>query len=72
MSVVLMAGKVCVITGAASGMGRIAARELAKAGATVVMNDREIDEGKGARDDQHLTTVSIEYKPVIPEQQILG
>jgi NAD(P)-dependent dehydrogenase (short-subunit alcohol dehydrogenase family) len=46
-----MAGKVCVITGAASGMGRIAARELAKAGATVVMNDREIDEGEAARED---------------------
>ncbi len=46
-----MQGKVCVVTGAASGMGRIAARELAKQGATVVMNDREIAEGREARDD---------------------
>jgi NAD(P)-dependent dehydrogenase (short-subunit alcohol dehydrogenase family) len=44
-----MAGRVCVITGTASGMGRIAARELARAGATIVMNDREIDKGREAR-----------------------
>lgn len=43
-----MNGKVCVITGAASGMGRIAARELAKMGATIIMNDREIEEGQEA------------------------
>ena len=46
-----MTGKVCVITGAASGMGRIAARELAKLGATIVMNDREREQGMEARDD---------------------
>lgn len=43
-----MAGKVCIITGGASGMGRIAARELAKQGATIVINDREIEEGHEA------------------------
>jgi len=42
------AGRVYVITGAASGMGRIAARELAKKGATVVMNDREAVDGREA------------------------
>jgi len=46
-----MAGRVCIITGAASGMGRIAARELACRGATIVMNDREVDEGHQARAD---------------------
>lgn len=46
-----MAGKTCIITGAASGMGRIAARELAKMGATVIMNDREIGEGQAARSE---------------------
>jgi len=40
-----MQGKVCIITGGASGMGRIAARELAGRGATIVINDREIEEG---------------------------
>jgi len=43
-----MEGKVCVITGGASGMGRIAARELAKMGATIVINDRELEEGREA------------------------
>ncbi|MDP6675364.1 MAG: SDR family oxidoreductase [Gammaproteobacteria bacterium] len=43
-----MTGKICIITGAASGMGRIAARELAKMGATIIMNDRELDEGREA------------------------
>lgn len=46
-----MMGRVCVITGAASGMGRIAARELAKMGATIVMNDREVADGHEARAD---------------------
>lgn len=44
-----MAGRTCIITGAASGMGRIAARELAKMGATVIMNDREVQDGQAAR-----------------------
>jgi NAD(P)-dependent dehydrogenase (short-subunit alcohol dehydrogenase family) len=51
MTKIPMKDKVCIVTGAASGMGRIAARELAKMGATVVMNDREIEEGQAARDD---------------------
>ena len=46
-----MTGRTCIITGAASGMGRIAARELAKMGATVIMNDREIGEGQAARSE---------------------
>jgi NAD(P)-dependent dehydrogenase (short-subunit alcohol dehydrogenase family) len=51
-----MEGKVCIITGGASGMGRIAARELAKQGATVVINDREIEEGQDAASNIRRTT----------------
>ena len=46
-----MAGRVCIVTGGASGMGRIAARELAAMGATVIINDREIEEGQEACGD---------------------
>ena len=46
-----MDGRVCIVTGGGSGMGRIAARELADMGAIVIINDREIEEGGAARDD---------------------
>ena len=41
-----LAGKSCVVTGAASGIGRAIASELASAGARVVVAD--LDEGEGA------------------------
>jgi nucleoside-diphosphate-sugar epimerase len=34
-----MAGKVCIVTGAASGIGRAIARPLAASGATVLCSD---------------------------------
>jgi NAD(P)-dependent dehydrogenase (short-subunit alcohol dehydrogenase family) len=40
-----MAGKVCVVTGATSGIGEVTARELAKRGATVVLVCRSRDKG---------------------------
>lgn len=46
-----MRGKTCLITGSASGMGRITARELAVQGATLILVDREIEEGQAARDE---------------------
>lgn len=36
-----MRGKVCLVTGATSGIGRVTARELAKQGATVVVSGRD-------------------------------
>ena len=36
-------GKVCVITGAASGMGRELARQLAEAGAVLAISDIDAD-----------------------------
>jgi NAD(P)-dependent dehydrogenase (short-subunit alcohol dehydrogenase family) len=43
--------KTCLITGSASGMGKIAARELARQDATLILVDREIEQGKAARDE---------------------
>ena len=40
-----MHGKVCVVTGASSGIGRVAARELARQGATVVLVCRNEERG---------------------------
>lgn len=46
-----MRDKVCLVTGSASGMGKIAARELALMGATLILVDKEIDAGASARDE---------------------
>jgi retinol dehydrogenase 12 len=42
-----MEGRICIITGGTSGIGKVAAREIAAKGATVVLVGR--DEGKGVR-----------------------
>jgi NAD(P)-dependent dehydrogenase (short-subunit alcohol dehydrogenase family) len=46
-----MQGKVCLVTGANSGIGKATALELARMGATVVMVCREADRGKAAREE---------------------
>src|SRR4051812_7068290 len=50
----LLDGKVAIVTGAAHGIGRGHALELAKHGATVIVNDRGVSvrgEGSGADAD---------------------
>ena len=42
-------GKLCVVTGANSGLGKEAARRLAGAGASVIMAVRNLDKGEAAR-----------------------
>ena len=44
-----MQGKVCLVTGSSSGIGRVTARELAKMGATVVMLCRNREKGENAQ-----------------------
>ncbi len=43
-----MSGKICLVTGANSGIGKVAARELAQMGATVVLVCRNRDKGEAA------------------------
>jgi NAD(P)-dependent dehydrogenase (short-subunit alcohol dehydrogenase family) len=44
-----MQGKVCLVTGSSSGIGKVTARELAKMGATVVMVCRNRTKGEAAQ-----------------------
>ena len=44
-------GKVCIITGAARGMGEATARLFASEGATVALGDVMVPEGKAVADD---------------------
>ena len=46
-----MRGKVCLVTGASSGIGKATAAALAKQGATVVMVCRDQHKGEAARSD---------------------
>jgi NAD(P)-dependent dehydrogenase (short-subunit alcohol dehydrogenase family) len=49
MAEISMQGKVCLITGSNSGIGKVTARELAKMGATVVMLCRNRVKGEAAQ-----------------------
>src|SRR2546423_12238739 len=44
-----MQGKVCLITGSSTGIGKVTARELARMGATVVMVCRNRAKGEAAQ-----------------------
>jgi NAD(P)-dependent dehydrogenase (short-subunit alcohol dehydrogenase family) len=46
-----MRGRVCLVTGATSGIGKVTARELAKLGATVVAVGRDEAKGKATVDE---------------------
>lgn len=45
-----LAGRTAVVTGANSGIGRVAAQELARAGATVTLAVRDVSKGRAAAD----------------------
>jgi NAD(P)-dependent dehydrogenase (short-subunit alcohol dehydrogenase family) len=49
MPAINMQGKVCLVTGSSSGIGKVAARELAKMGATVVMVCRNRAKGEAVQ-----------------------
>ena len=58
-----MKDKICLITGTASGMGRIAAKSLAEKGTTLILVDFDTENGLAARDEiiEATGNKSIEY-----------
>ncbi|HEY3991457.1 MAG TPA: SDR family NAD(P)-dependent oxidoreductase, partial [Ktedonobacteraceae bacterium] len=46
MSEMSMQGKICLVTGSTSGMGKVTAKELANRGATVVLVGRNREKGE--------------------------
>lgn len=70
----LMDGRVCVITGATSGIGRAAASELAALGAQVVIVARDPGRGAAARDEIAGETgnreVALEVADLASQRQI--
>lgn len=58
----LLAGKIAIVTGAASGIGRAGARAFAAAGATVVVAD--INEQGGERVAQEIGRGRAQFQPV--------
>jgi len=52
----MMQGKICMVTGANSGMGKVVAQGLAREGATVVMVCRDLRKGQKAQNEIKLTT----------------
>ncbi|MDG2297326.1 MAG: SDR family NAD(P)-dependent oxidoreductase, partial [Gammaproteobacteria bacterium] len=58
-----MRGKTCLITGTASGMGRIAAKALAKKGANLILVDFDTENGILAKDEiiQDTGNQAVEY-----------
>ena len=60
-----MAGKVCMITGSNSGIGKVTARELARMGATVVMVCRNPVKGdvRHTAADVSLARAELDYQP---------
>ncbi len=49
MSEISMRGKICLVTGSTSGMGKVTARELANRGATVVLVGRNREKGEATQ-----------------------
>jgi NAD(P)-dependent dehydrogenase (short-subunit alcohol dehydrogenase family) len=64
-----MQGKVCIVTGSNTGIGKETARGLAQRGATVIMACRDVTKATAARDDIAATTGR---KDVVVEALDLG
>ncbi len=59
-----LAGKVAIVTGAASGIGRATAIRFSREGASVVMFDRDVPRGEAVLQELHATQGKAIFLPV--------
>ncbi|HXR65827.1 MAG TPA: SDR family oxidoreductase [Ktedonobacteraceae bacterium] len=62
-----MEGKICLVTGGSSGIGKVTARELARLGATVVMVCRNRAKGEAAQQEIQAATGSAKVDLLIAD-----
>jgi NAD(P)-dependent dehydrogenase (short-subunit alcohol dehydrogenase family) len=55
----MMQGKICMVTGANTGMGKVVAQGLTREGATVVMVCRDLHKGQEALDEIKLADYCV-------------
>ena len=59
-----ISGKIAIVTGASVGLGRAMAEGLAEAGATVIVANRNVEEGKAAADEMRANGLDAHSHPV--------
>ena len=67
-----MVGRVCLVTGASSGLGLATATELARLGASVILLCRNADRGNGARERIEHDTARAHVSLVVADLASLG
>jgi NAD(P)-dependent dehydrogenase (short-subunit alcohol dehydrogenase family) len=65
-------GRVAIVTGANSGLGLVTARELARAGARVVLTSRSAEKGDGAATRITSTVPAADVQPAVLDLADLG
>jgi NAD(P)-dependent dehydrogenase (short-subunit alcohol dehydrogenase family) len=72
MTEVSMQGKVCLVTGSSSGIGKVTARELGRSGATVVMVCRDRAKGEAAQAEIKAATGNEQVDLLIADLNLLA
>ncbi len=71
MSEMSMQGKICLVTGSTSGMGKVTARELASRGATVVLIGRDREKGEATQAEIRRETGNAHVDLLIADLSLL-
>lgn len=71
MSEMSMQGRICLVTGSTSGMGKVTARELANRGATVVLVGRDREKGEATQAEIRRETGNAHVDLLIADLSLL-